>query len=111
MRVYIGNPAPVVAGSLTQPTGSLQLAQLNQSNGWQHESITLGATYKNTTKRLFFMWKNDSSMGTQPPAAVDNVTVTSVACAQPANISLFNVDSTTATIGFTTVTKEVLQWR
>jgi hypothetical protein len=101
MRVYIGNPAPVTAGDNTQPSGALQLGQLNQSSTWQHETYSLGSAYKNTTKRLFFMWRNDYSAGSDPAAAVDNITITGIACAQPINLSIVSVDTSSATISFT----------
>jgi hypothetical protein len=101
MKVFIGNPTPVTEGVYTEPSGSIELAQLNQVSTWQHETISLGSAYKNSTKRLFFMWKNDMSMGTNPPAAVDNINIIGVACAQPVNVMLANASSTSATIIFT----------
>ena len=101
MRVYIGNPTSVTEGDYTQPTGSTQLAQLNQSSTWQHTSFSLGAAYKNTTKRLFFMWRNDYSTGADPAAAVDNISITGINCAQPYNVNLASVDTASATISFT----------
>ncbi len=101
MRVYVGNPTPVTEGDNSQPTGSVQLAQLNQSSNWQHASFSLGAAYKNTTKRLFFMWRNDYTMGTDPAAAVDNISITGIECAQPYNVNLVSVDTASATISFT----------
>ena len=100
MRVYIGNPAPVTGGDNTQPSGSTQLAQLNQSSNWQHASFSLGAAYKNSTKRLFFMWRNDLSLGTNPAAAVDNIMITGISCAQPVNVTAATVDTASATITF-----------
>ncbi|MCR4826540.1 MAG: fibronectin type III domain-containing protein [Bacteroidales bacterium] len=101
LRVYIGNPAPVTEGNNSQPTSATQLAQLNQSSDWQHASFSLGSAYSNTTKRLFFMWRNDSSLGTNPAAAIDNITITEIACAQPANMTVVTVDTAAATIRFT----------
>ena len=110
MRVYIGNPMAVTEGDYTQPTGSVQLAQLNQSSDWQHASFSLGAAYKNATKRLFFMWKNDYSMGTDPAAAVDNISITGVACAQPSSVALASVSPTSATISFTPASESNDAW-
>ena len=101
LRVYIGNPAPVTEGDNTQPSGSIQLAQLNQSSDWQHASFSLGSAYTNTTRRLFFMWRNDYSVGTDPAGAIDNIAIMDIACAQPGNLTLLNADSASATISFT----------
>ena len=100
MRVYIGSPAPVSEGDNTLPTGAIQLANLNQSYNWEHATFSMGASYSNTTKRLYFMWRNDGIIGTQPPAAVDNIMITPIACAQPLNMVLSNVDTSSATISF-----------
>src|SRR5215203_3898312 len=38
-----------------------------------------GATFAVTTQRLIFTWQNDTSGGVDPPAAVDNISLTSTA--------------------------------
>lgn len=43
--------------------------------GWTPVNITLPTTLSGTTFRLIFTWQNDNSVGTQPPAAVDNISV------------------------------------
>ena len=110
MRVYIGNPTSVTEGDNSQPTGSTQLAQMNQSSNWQHASFSLGASYKNSTKRLYFMWRNDYTMGTDPAAAVDNISITGIDCAQPYNVNLVNADTSSATIGFTPASANNDSW-
>ena len=100
LRVYIGNPAPVTAGDNTQPSGSTQLAQLNQSSDWQHASFSLGSAYSNSTKRLFFMWRNDMSLGTNPAGAIDNIRIMDIACAQPVNVTAATIGAVSATITF-----------
>ena len=42
---------------------------------YEHDRIY---TNEDTTYRLLFVWKNDNSIGVQPPAAIDNVEVTYV---------------------------------
>ena len=54
--------------------------KLNAQSTWQHESVTLSADYANTVQKLVFYWKNDGSDGTNPPAAVDNITMLSSNC-------------------------------
>ena len=110
LKVYIGNPAPVAAGDITQPSGSQQLAQLNQSSVWEHASFSLGAAYKNTTKRIFFMWRNDPSVGNDPAAAVDNISITGIACAQPINLNIVSVDTSSATLSFTPGSSSDNEW-
>ncbi|MBI4645454.1 MAG: SprB repeat-containing protein [Bacteroidia bacterium] len=60
--------------------------------GTQLSSVQIGSTYNlqsnfaiatitgldinaGTTKRLVFSWRNDASIGTQPPAAIDNIII------------------------------------
>ncbi|HEY0461477.1 MAG TPA: Calx-beta domain-containing protein [Pyrinomonadaceae bacterium] len=42
-------------------------------------NATLPASFAGTTQRLIFTWQNDTSGGVDPPAAVDNISLTSTA--------------------------------
>ena len=58
------------------PTGRVNLTgDLNNSIPWQNASYPIPASYIGQTVRLVFEWINNGSGGTQPPAAVDNVSV------------------------------------
>jgi len=47
------------------------------TSSWTQKNITLPATvFSGKTMRLVFSWRNDSSVSTQPPAAIDNITIT-----------------------------------
>lgn len=92
MYVFIGPEATVTAGSATAPAGSEQLnnpttssVKFNMSSTWQHfETILSSETYSGEIMRLYFMWHNDGSVGTAPPAAVDNVCLQAcIPCNQP----------------------------
>jgi hypothetical protein len=48
----------------------------NLQNVYTSASITIAASNAGTTQRLVFSWRNDGSLGTQPPAAVDNIVLT-----------------------------------
>ena len=56
------------------------------------------------------MWRNDSYMGTDPAIAVDNITITGVACAQPVNMTVTYLDTSSATITFTPATSSDAAW-
>ncbi len=79
LRVYVvpTTVTPVagvqIVGGGTAPTGNILLAQLNQNANWSTAVYGLSATYLGTTARLVFEWRNDGSLGTQPPIAVDNI--------------------------------------
>lgn len=56
-----------------------------------------GTAYAGQTMRLVFQWRNDSSGGTQPPAAIDNIDLRNVLCSRPQNLSVNGITAT----GFT----------
>jgi hypothetical protein len=68
-----------VAG--TQLTSTL-LGTYNQSSSFAQATINLSA-YAGLAKRLVFSWRNDGSLGTQPPAAIDNILITYTPAARP----------------------------
>ncbi|MEX0812306.1 MAG: T9SS type A sorting domain-containing protein [Chitinophagales bacterium] len=74
MRVYLvdttTNPA---AGSML--SSGLIGSDYNMQATWDTETISGLDANAGTTKRLVFTWRNDGSVGTQPPPAVDNITV------------------------------------
>jgi hypothetical protein len=51
-------------------------ANLNLQSTWQTSSYTLDPALAGTTQRIVFSWRNDGSLGTNPPAAVDNIIIT-----------------------------------
>ena len=103
MYVYIGPPATVTDGSNTAPTGATQFTnpttsstKFNLASSWQHFETTLNnATYSGQVMRLYFLWHNDGSVQTAPPAAVDNVCIQSC---EPCNQPVVNVTPTSAVL-------------
>jgi hypothetical protein len=76
------------------------LARYSGSSTWQHVSLTLPASYARTTKRLVFTWRNDASGGTQPPVAIDNVSVTPILKSNDATLKSLTVNGGTFTPAF-----------
>ena len=111
MKVFIGSPSSVNAGSYNNPSGSTQLGYYNQEATWQTETIVLDGSYANTTKRLYFLWRNDNIIGTQPAAAIDNLSVTPVSCARPVAVELLANGATSVTIGITPATEFDNLWQ
>jgi hypothetical protein len=77
MTVYL---VPMVGGSITAsaPPASSRVgaSSYRGSSSWVRENISLPAsTYSGNTYWLLFRWINDDSVGTQPPAAIDNVQI------------------------------------
>jgi len=110
MNVYSGplnTPTPLyLSYNIIPPVGSDTLASyINLQSTFQTKTITLPvAQYSGQTKRIFFCWRNDSADGTQPPAAVDNISVTTtgiVNCDVPTNVTVTNVTNNSATVSWT----------
>jgi hypothetical protein len=53
------------------------LPNLNLQSSTQTQTIYLPASFAGTTQRLVFMWNNDGSGGTTPPASVDEISLIS----------------------------------
>ena len=74
--------------------------KLNGVTAWQTVTIsdlnvTAGA-YK-----VVFLWRDDTSGGTQTPAAVDNFSITKITCQAVSELAVSNITATSATIGWT----------
>lgn len=83
------------------PTGNVQVGGnfVNQGT-WTTSSFTLPTAYAGTTVRLIFEWTNNNSLGTTPPAAVDNISLTSAApigCVTPSQATAYTLGSKTST--------------
>jgi hypothetical protein len=78
--------------SLVTPTGATQLTNnMNVSSSWQNFT-TVFSVASDASYKLAFLWHNDGSVGTMPPAAIDNLLITRIECPQP---TVVVVDSST----------------
>lgn len=59
----------------TTNSGKFNEGYGGSDNNWRTETINLGA-YSGQTKRIVFTWKNDGSVGDNPPFVVDNIKIT-----------------------------------
>jgi hypothetical protein len=78
-----------------------RLRRLNLQSTWQTATIVLPCNSSAQTLRLVFSWRNDFSVGTNPPAMVDNISVfnnalptTGLTCASAINITGFPFNQT-----------------
>lgn len=69
-----GTPA---SSTTTWGTAVLVGGPYNSNTIWQTVNITLPATLAGTTKNLIFTWQNDGSFGSNPPAAIDDISLIS----------------------------------
>ncbi len=54
----------------------------------------------NSTAQVVFVWKNDGTGGTQPGAIISNLSVSVVACPNPENLAVTNLNSNSADISW-----------
>lgn len=91
------------ATSGSAPTGVIQVGATNYNvqNTWTSANVTIPAAYAGTTFRLVFQWRNDGSGGTNPPIAIDDVSLTSN-CTGATTAAATAITSTSATLNATT---------
>ena len=88
-----------LAGSYSIPSNAIRIdggSYLNQSSTWQTRSDIINIADSGVYK-VVFTWRNDGSVGTMPPAGIDNVMFARNTCPRPASIALDSVTTTTAT--------------
>lgn len=108
LNVYIGpstKPIPNTTGTVIPPLGSDTLfAFLRQQTSFQTNSALLPLNqYSGQRKRIFFMWRNNNANGAQPPAAVDNITITTLGetvCEAPTNLTVSSIDFQSAILNW-----------
>lgn len=111
LTVYIAPAGTTVTGGNSSITGATVLFDvLNLDTAWTTVTFPMDATYSGTTKRLFFRWYNDTSGGTNPPAAVDNISITGSDCGRPMNVHAENVSNTSADIVWSAASSSDAQW-
>ena len=72
------------------PAGWIDLGgKMNLSSSWQIKTATPSIDTGNYI--LVFMWANDASGGTQPPAAIDNIYINQLTCYAPLSLTATNV--------------------
>ncbi len=79
---------PTAGVAITASASNVLIAgPLNINGSFQNFSTSLSA-FVGTQFKLVFTWRNDGSLGAQPPAAVDNIAIT--LSGSPANDSTYN---------------------
>ena len=112
MKVYWGNPVNIPANSTSDPAGATAMQpSVNSSyadrfntltgQGYQTFTTTLPGLTTGAVKRIYFYWHNDGSVGNNPPAAIDNISISAIYCAAPTNLTANNVTAYTADIEWT----------
>ena len=95
-----GSSAPYNFREAT-PEGWIDLGGKNNlQSSWQTSSgefnMSVAGTYY-----LVFMWANDGSSGTQPPAAIDNIEITPCTCPAPTAMAVDSTSQNSITVHWT----------
>ncbi|MBP6515802.1 MAG: PKD domain-containing protein [Chitinophagales bacterium] len=72
------------------------------TTSWGTANITVPAAYAGTTFRLVFQWRNDGSGGSNPPIAIDDVSLVS-SCTGAVTAAATAIGTTTATLNAVTL--------
>jgi hypothetical protein len=103
LKVYVGPPAEVQSTASSTGSnipGALLIGTFYGQSDWTHFSTTLNNNFYGI-QRLYFLWWNDDIGGTNPPAAIDNIVITSTNCNKPSTPVASNITAHTANITFT----------
>ncbi len=106
LRVWlVPSGSTITAGTqitTTNVPGAFQIGtNFNQTLNWTiSQEYVIPATYAGTSARLVFEWRNDGSLGTPTPAAVDNVGMTVLTCPAPTALIASSITANTASLGW-----------
>ncbi|MGQ8870569.1 fibronectin type III domain-containing protein [Myroides sp. TSA_177.3] len=97
---------PTAGTQITAATNRIKLgAEYNANPEFRRtQMIQNAAVFAGQTMRLVFEWRQDSSVGNQPPAAIDNVEVAVVTCYPPTNLAVSAVTNSSITVSWTAAT-------
>ena len=102
---------PTGFSSTALPSGWIAVdggSYLNGISTWQNQSAAANVTTGNYY--LVMVWRNDGSQGNQPPAAIDNVSITRMACTYDVTgLNVKDITSNGATLAW--ANSEVGQWK
>ncbi len=98
-RISEGYPYNMTGSNNTPPTDWIDITgdALCISNDWQHVDTVVPIT-KTGNYFISFFWKNNTILGINPPAAIDNFNMYKEDCPKPQNISTNSITTTSATI-------------
>lgn len=102
VKVFLGAPVeiPASVGTNWVPSGVTQLgAEFLNDSLWHTEMFTVDSTHAGP-QRLYFLWKNDNTYGTNPPGAIDNVSIMPVGCGMPLHLTVSQMSDSTAELSW-----------
>lgn len=98
MKVFVG--APAIPEGTSAPIGAVQIGgTFSNASDWTHYTFSLDSSYTGV-QRLYFLWTNNNSAGTQPPAAIDNLSVIGSDCSLPTVLSVTDMTDHSVTLAW-----------
>lgn len=98
MKVYLGPPAIPGNNISSVPSGAVKLgSDIFNQNDWKTYSFLLDSTYQGVY-RLYFCWENINTNISNPPGAIDDISVESYNCMMPEQLTTTNIDTTSAVV-------------
>lgn len=79
---------PQAGTVITENAERILLGRYKLNSEWLTENILYDSSADvGQNKRIVFEWRNDSGGGQQPPAAIDNLSITKVSCSEPVSFT------------------------
>ena len=97
--------------SSSLPSGWIALdggSKLNLNGNWQNHSEVFSISTASNYYVLFY-WRNDGSVGNNPPGAIDNVQISRLSCPAPQNLTLTSATTNSISFSWTPAGSEI-QW-
>jgi hypothetical protein len=98
---------PAAGSQITVGSGRIQVGgNYNQQTAWQtYSNVVLDlSSFANTSMRLIFEWRNDGAVGSQTPAAIDNISLIIPNCLPPIGLIANTLTTSSATLNWTAST-------
>ena len=118
LRVFLAPDVDFTAGTLYSglsatalPSGWIALdggSYLSGKDSWQNKSVNVSIPAGNYL--VVFVWKNDGYSGSNPPAAVDNFSITKQALSVPTEFAYSNLTATSVDLSWTANSAEI-EWQ
>src|SRR5690606_25558434 len=82
--------APTPGTQIAAAPGRIQLGgNHNMQSNWVNANYVINAEdYAGQIIRIVFEWRNDTSAGTPPPGAIDNVNIEVITCSAPSGLAI-----------------------
>ena len=87
-KVYLLPDSMNISTSQTINNSYAISGDLVNQNTWQSDTIEIDATYANSVRKLVFAWYNNSSTGTNPALAIDNISLVEGNCGQVVDLNV-----------------------